>query len=181
MAHPFQDLSYLNRDLSKVVALDTDPTHYMTHPEHSVIVPKWKGDSSDKGLISMIPFLECIYTSCVYILERDLTNLLAIAIYKPADVRPILEAYRDKDIPIEYAKKEAEAKANHLEEWKKKSRHVSSSSFSSLFGLSQQVLVPNFYVPRKYGIDFVNRNKLLVAKLRRHISNTNVWKLRGST
>lgn len=58
----------------------------------------------------------------------------AIAIYKPADVRPILQAYQGKNIPLEYGKKEAEAKAKHVEEWKSK-KGVSSSSFSSLFGI----------------------------------------------
>lgn len=127
-----KDLSYLNRDLSKVVALDTDPTHYMTHPENAIILPKWKGDSSDKGLVAMIPFLE------------------SIAIYKPADVRPIIEAYHGKDIPIEYAKKEAEAKEKHIEEWKKKANHVSSSSFSSVFGLSQPGTTPRGQPPPTY-------------------------------
>ncbi|KAF8992998.1 HAD-like domain-containing protein [Cyathus striatus] len=97
-----KDLSYLNRDLSKVIMLDTDAEHCSTNPENSVIVPKWKGDPRDKGLIAMIPFLE------------------SIAIYKPPDVRPIIGAYQGKDIPIEYSKKEAEAKAKHVEEWKKK-------------------------------------------------------------
>jgi import inner membrane translocase subunit TIM50 len=55
-----QDLSYLNRDLSKVICLDTVPDHVSTHPENSIIVPKWKGDPHDKGLVAMIPFLECL-------------------------------------------------------------------------------------------------------------------------
>jgi len=54
-----QDLSYLNRDLSKVILLDTDPEHVETHPENSIVLPKWKGDPRDKGLVAMIPFLEC--------------------------------------------------------------------------------------------------------------------------
>ncbi|GLB37985.1 putative import inner membrane translocase subunit TIM50 [Lyophyllum shimeji] len=112
-----KDLSYLNRDLSKVVMLDTDPEHVSTHPENAVVLPKWKGDPKDNGLIAMIPFLE------------------SIAIYRPPDVRPILTAYHGKNIPLEYAKKEAEAKARHIEEWKNK-KGVSSRSFSSLFGLS---------------------------------------------
>ncbi|KAJ3574214.1 hypothetical protein NP233_g1910 [Leucocoprinus birnbaumii] len=127
-----KDLSYLNRDLSKVVALDTDPTHYMTHPENAIILPKWKGDPSDKGLVAMIPFLE------------------SIAIYKPTDVRPILEAYHGKDIPIEYAKKEAEAKERHIEEWKKKSHQISNSSFSSMFGISQASSTPRGQPPPTY-------------------------------
>ena len=32
----------------------------MTHPENAIIMPKWQGDSTDKGLIAMIPFLECM-------------------------------------------------------------------------------------------------------------------------
>jgi len=114
------------------VALDTDPSHYMTHPENAIVLPKWKGDPNDKDLVAMIPFLE------------------SIAIYKPTDVRPILEAYQDKNIPIEYAKKEAEAKAKHVEEWKKKSHLVSSSSFSSLFGLSQSSQTPRGQPPPTY-------------------------------
>ena len=55
----FQDLSYLNRDLSKVVLLDTDPDHCTTHPENSIVIPKWKGAPGDRGLVAMIPFLEC--------------------------------------------------------------------------------------------------------------------------
>ncbi|KAG6856065.1 hypothetical protein H0H87_007721 [Tephrocybe sp. NHM501043] len=113
-----KDLSYLNRDLSKVVSLDTDPEHVSTHPENAIVIPKWKGDPRDNGLIAMIPFLE------------------SIAIYHPDDVRPILQRYEGLNIPVEYAKREAEAKAKHVEEWKKK-KGVQTSSFSSLFGLSR--------------------------------------------
>lgn len=54
-----QDLSYLNRDLSKVVLLDTNPDHASLQPENAIIIPKWDGTPGDKGLIDMIPFLEC--------------------------------------------------------------------------------------------------------------------------
>lgn len=36
------------------------------------------------------------------------------------DVRPIVKAYQGKDIPIEYAKKEAEAKRVAIEEWERR-------------------------------------------------------------
>ena len=49
----------MNRDLSKIVLLDTDPDHCVTHPENSIVIPKWKGAPGDKGLVAMIPFLEC--------------------------------------------------------------------------------------------------------------------------
>jgi len=54
-----QDISYLNRDLSKVIAIDTVGEHYSSQPENAVILPKWKGNSEDTGLIGLIPFLEC--------------------------------------------------------------------------------------------------------------------------
>ena len=43
----------------------------------------------------------------------------AIGIFAPPDVRPILKAYEGKDIPIEYAKREAERKRAAIEEWEK--------------------------------------------------------------
>ncbi|THU98030.1 HAD-like protein [Dendrothele bispora CBS 962.96] len=112
-----KDLSYLNRDLSKVILLDTNSSHVATHPENAVILPKWKGDPRDRGLVAIIPFLE------------------SIAIYKPQDVRPILTAYQGKDIPTEYAKIEAEGKRKHVEEWQQ-NKGSTSNSFGSLFGLS---------------------------------------------
>lgn len=71
--------------------------------------------------------------------ERILTDmtqiLLAIGIYKPPDVRPILQAYQGKDIPLEYAKREAEDKLAHVESWKQKGKGV-DVTFSRLFSAS---------------------------------------------
>lgn len=131
-----KDLSYLNRDLSKVILLDTHPEHVSSHPENAIIIPKWTGAPGDKGLIAMIPFLE------------------SIAIYKSPDVRPILQAYAGKDIPIEYAEKEAEAKQKHIEEWKSKARGLSKGGFtlSNMFGgpsESSHSPVPLTYLEQK--------------------------------
>lgn len=128
-----KDLSYLNRDLSKVILLDTHPEHVETHPENSIVLPKWKGDPKDKGLVAMIPFLE------------------SIAIYKPADVRPVLKAYAGKDIPLEYAKVEAEMKAKHVAEWKAKHKSIGPGfSFSSALGLSTTPGLPKDQAPPTY-------------------------------
>ena len=66
---------------------------------------------------------------------------IAIGIYKPQDIRPILTAYHGKDIAIEYGKKEAEQKQKFLDEWRKSGKARSGSSgggltFSGLFGSS---------------------------------------------
>ncbi len=145
--HPFvsaqlispQDLSYLNRDLSKVILLDTHPEHVSTHPENSVVIPKWTGDPKDKGLVAMIPFLECLLL-CRFLPDSKLINVTAIAIYKPPDVRPVLNAYEGKNVPLEYGKLEAEMKAKHIDEWKSKHKRVASiPTFGSLFGMSSSV------------------------------------------
>jgi import inner membrane translocase subunit TIM50 len=127
-------LSYLNRPLNTVISLDTHPEHVSTHPENAIIIPPWKGNPDDKGLIAMIPFLECKRLSA----RADVYSFpSAIGIYKPQDVRPVLAAYQGKDIPLEYAKKEAEAKALHVEKWTKdRPQGLASSSFSSMLGLS---------------------------------------------
>lgn len=55
-----KDLSSLNRDLSKVVMLDTDKSHATNQPDNALILPKWSGEPGDQGLVAIIPFLECL-------------------------------------------------------------------------------------------------------------------------
>ncbi|WWD22651.1 hypothetical protein CI109_107144 [Kwoniella shandongensis] len=115
-----KDLSYLNRDLSKVILLDTNPEHSALQPENAITIKPWEGQPRDKGLVEMIPFLE------------------SIGIFNPADVRPILKAYEGKDIPVEYAKKEAEAKKKAIEDWERTHptavAGAGSGFLSSMFG-----------------------------------------------
>ena len=70
--------------------------------------------------------------------------MTAIAIFKTPDVRPVLKAYEGKNIPIEYAKKEAEMKRQHLEEWEHSRKGLSRGGWtlSSLFGGSSEVCTP---------------------------------------
>jgi len=50
---------------------------------------------------------------------RTCVDLAAIGIFAPPDVRPILKAYEGKNIPVEYAKREAERKQAAIEEWER--------------------------------------------------------------
>ncbi|KAG8980877.1 mitochondrial inner membrane protein required for protein import, partial [Tulasnella sp. 427] len=119
-----KDLAYLNRDLSKVILIDTDPEHVSAQPENAIVLPKWKGDPRDRGLVALIPFLE------------------SIGIVQPGDVRQVLKAYEGKDIPAAYAQLEADHKKRFIEAWEKKhggkhaagSANVGRVSFGSLFG-----------------------------------------------
>ncbi|KAK4187938.1 mitochondrial import inner membrane translocase [Podospora australis] len=90
-----KDLSYLNRDLSKVIIIDTDPKHVRLQPENAIILPKWKGDPKDKALVDLVPFLEFIHT-----MQYD-------------DTRKVLKSFEGKDIPVEFARREALARAEH--------------------------------------------------------------------
>lgn len=100
----------------------------------------------------MIPFLECESTIsfCFVLCLTRGHRKTAIGIYKPNDVRTVLEKYHGKDIPIEYAKTEAEGKRQFLEEWRKTGQSLSGSSFtlSSLFGGSVRLI--SFESPAVY-------------------------------
>lgn len=57
------------------------------------MLPKWTGDSKDKELVSLIPFLEYIHTM------------------QYGDVRKVLKSFDGKHIPTEFARREAVARA----------------------------------------------------------------------
>ncbi|KAK3985076.1 mitochondrial import inner membrane translocase [Cladorrhinum sp. PSN332] len=90
-----KDLSYLNRDLSKVIIIDTDSKHVRLQPENAIILPKWKGQPGDKELVDLVPFLEFIHTM------------------QYGDVRKVLQSFEGKHIPTEFARREALARAEH--------------------------------------------------------------------
>jgi mitochondrial import inner membrane translocase subunit TIM50 len=122
-----QDLSYLNRDLAKVIILDTNAQHVREQPENAIILPRWNGDPNDKGLVDLIPFLEYICT-----MEYD-------------DVRKVLKSFEGTDIPVEFARREAIARAEFNKKRAVESRGSVTASarasgglagLGSLFGLN---------------------------------------------
>lgn len=117
-----QDLSYLNRDLSKVILVDTASSHAKLQPENAIILPKWKGDINDKGLVSLIPFLEFV--------GADIK-----------DTRDVLKSFEGTNIPAEFPRREAvhrEKFMKELEEKRGKRPRRSSGILASLAGPKQQ-------------------------------------------
>jgi import inner membrane translocase subunit TIM50 len=53
-----KDLSHLNRDLSKVIIMDSNPTAFSKQPENGIALKPWQGQANDNGLMDYIPFLE---------------------------------------------------------------------------------------------------------------------------
>ncbi|KAI1321968.1 NIF-domain-containing protein [Xylariaceae sp. FL0255] len=120
-----KDLSYLNRDLSKVIIIDTKAEHVQNQPENAIVLPPWTGDPNDKELVSLIPFLE-------YIFAME---------YK--DTREVLKSFKGKHIPTEFARREAIARAQfkkQIDEQKKK-RGSGVGSLGNMLGIKGSMMV----------------------------------------
>ncbi|KAG5974109.1 mitochondrial inner membrane protein required for protein import [Claviceps digitariae] len=114
-----KDLSYLNRDLSKVIIIDTKPQHVRKQPENAIVLEPWKGDPKDNDLVGLIPFLEYIHTM------------------QYSDVRKILKSFEGKHIPTEFARREAIVRKEYNKqlEQQKKSRGSGVGALSNILGL----------------------------------------------
>ena len=53
-----KDLSYLNRDLKDIIYIDFSDEKVEFHKDNAIIIPRWSGDSSDRELYDILPFLE---------------------------------------------------------------------------------------------------------------------------
>lgn len=109
-----KDLNHLNRDLKKVVVVDTNPDSFALQPENGIIIKPWKGDPADRELLGLIPFFE------------------AIGIYNIDDVRTTIKAYSGTHIPTEHARRASEIRAKELAE--NKARQERMGKFGSVFG-----------------------------------------------
>ncbi|KAL5463246.1 hypothetical protein EMCRGX_G032126 [Ephydatia muelleri] len=74
----FGDITHINRPLNKVIIIDTDPKAVETHPDNSIVLPKWTGDIHDKTLFDLVPLLQAIASN-----EVD-------------DIRPVLNHYKSE-------------------------------------------------------------------------------------
>ncbi|XP_060081944.1 mitochondrial import inner membrane translocase subunit TIM50-like [Ylistrum balloti] len=106
--HHVKDLSYLNRDLSKVIIVDCNEKSFQFHLRNGLKLKKWTGDNDDKTLIDLANFLQVVGSSGV------------------EDVRTVMEYYAKFDDPME-AFKENQRK---LEEEKQRRLAVATSQDS---------------------------------------------------
>ncbi|SNX82730.1 probable Mitochondrial import inner membrane translocase subunit TIM50 [Melanopsichium pennsylvanicum] len=93
-----KDLNHLNRDISKVIVVDTNQDSFHLHPENGILIKPWKGEKEDRELVGLIPFFE------------------AIGIYNIEDVRSTIRAYEGSHIPTEHAKRAKEIREREIEE-----------------------------------------------------------------
>lgn len=106
--------------MSKVIIIDTDPKNVRKQPENAIVLNPWKGNPNDKDLVSLIPFLEYI------------------AAVETADVRKVIKSFEGKDIPTEFARREAIARKefNKRLEAAKKSKPSGIGALSNMLGLT---------------------------------------------
>lgn len=77
-----KDLKYLNRDLKRVVVVDTDKRATELQPNNGITLKPWDGSAADTELFDLTAFLHTLANN-----EVD-------------DVRPVLEHYRSFDDPM---------------------------------------------------------------------------------
>ncbi|KAL0056024.1 hypothetical protein WJX82_006808 [Trebouxia sp. C0006] len=82
--HHVRELSKLNRDMSKVLFVTSDPEACKLHPNNTVLLKPWKLEGGDHTLLDLMPFLDAIYRA------------------NPPDVRKIVEGYEGHDIPTAF-------------------------------------------------------------------------------
>ncbi|KAG2394272.1 hypothetical protein C9374_004036 [Naegleria lovaniensis] len=75
-----KDLSLLNRPLERIIMIEHRPDAYSKQPENTLRITPWKGDTQDRTLVDLIPFLEMVATKSGRI-----------------DVRTILQEYGNKE------------------------------------------------------------------------------------
>ncbi|CAG8952836.1 hypothetical protein HYFRA_00007549 [Hymenoscyphus fraxineus] len=131
-----KDISYLNRDLSKVIVVDTKAAHVKNQPENAIILKPWQGQVGDKDLVGLIPFLEYIHTM------------------NYQDVRKALKSFEGKHIPTEFARREAIARQKFqlelAEERKKRPKHSGAGFLASALGIKPagaMMMDPNDITP----------------------------------
>ncbi|KAG0181677.1 mitochondrial inner membrane protein required for protein import [Apophysomyces sp. BC1034] len=116
-----KDLTHLNRDLSKVIIIDSNPDAFSLQPENGITLNPWKGEANDNGLLSYIPFLE------------------AIAFLQPDDVRPVLKHFKGKSIPEEWARQEQAMNRQHIKQWEEEHAAMKHKrNLGTLFGPKQE-------------------------------------------
>ncbi|KAF7721303.1 mitochondrial inner membrane protein required for protein import [Apophysomyces ossiformis] len=116
-----KDLRHLNRDLNKVIIMDSNPDAFSLQPENGIALKPWKGEANDNGLLSYIPFLE------------------AIAFLQPDDIRPVLARFKGENIPEEWARQEQEMNRQHILQWEnEQAAKKQKRNLGTLFGPKEE-------------------------------------------
>ncbi|KAB2570908.1 NLI interacting factor [Lasiodiplodia theobromae] len=146
------DLSYLNRDLSKTIIIDTKAEHVKNQPENAIVLPPWKGEKTDRGLVSLVPFLEYVATMGI------------------TDVRTALKSFEGKDIAAEFAIREQKARENFHkqleEEQSRKPRRSGMGALAGALGMKPTAPQGGLVIGRESAAEGFAKGKMLSDQIR---------------
>ncbi|KAH8298329.1 hypothetical protein KR018_005351 [Drosophila ironensis] len=109
-----KNLSYLNRDLSRVIVVDCDPNATYKHPDNTFLMVRWQGNDDDVQLFDLAALLQLL------------------AEHQVTDVREVLQYYRQFDDPIEKFKENQ----RRLQEQRQEKNQVTSTGNQRTWTLS---------------------------------------------
>eukprot|EP00274_Cyanoptyche_gloeocystis_P002046 CAMPEP_0196658126 /NCGR_PEP_ID=MMETSP1086-20130531/27433_1 /TAXON_ID=77921 /ORGANISM="Cyanoptyche gloeocystis , Strain SAG4.97" /LENGTH=319 /DNA_ID=CAMNT_0041991553 /DNA_START=355 /DNA_END=1314 /DNA_ORIENTATION=+ len=108
-----KDLSRLNRDLSRVIIIDDNPTAFSMQPDNAIHIKAFKGNPADMELFDLVPFLESV-------VKEDV-----------ADVRVVLKEFGREDVGQKFKERVHERQKAY------KKQMAAKSSLGALAGLRQ--------------------------------------------
>ncbi|RHY10920.1 hypothetical protein DYB28_013810 [Aphanomyces astaci] len=99
----WDDLAPMNRDIKRIILIDTKPENFQLQPENAICIPPYTDgqDRSDRQLKDLIPFL------------------VAVAEGKVQDVPKVLADFRDSDGVVRDVPSKYNAKVHALDERKR--------------------------------------------------------------
>ncbi|KAJ2799767.1 mitochondrial inner membrane protein required for protein import [Coemansia guatemalensis] len=170
----YKDLTTINRDMSKVIMIDTDPEAFKMQPNNGVLGRPFYGDPNDNWIEQITEFLEYV-------------NMMA-----PKDVRPWINTYKGKDAALEFNKWQDAKRKKVIEEWEEQ-RAKAGSWKSWIFGGAPADMenppVPLFDEARKQIREhFAEHHELVMAELakdrakyeeemKRQMKDMTMWKM----
>lgn len=110
-----KSLDRLNRDLSKVIAIDWQPQNLKFHPENLLAIKRWDGSDTDQTMIDLVAFLKSMFVQNLFHTISKILFFSGIADNEIEDVREVLTHYRAFDDPIEAFKEKRKMLLEQLE------------------------------------------------------------------
>ena len=132
-----QDLTNLNRDLSKVIVVDTDPCAYSFHPSNGVALKQWEGQDRDTTLFELAHFLRGEPHTVGGVTPPHLPwySFPVLADHRVADFRPVLDSLKSQGEDVLATFRLNQAKLEQEEERRKEEKGRKGGGVSHWSGL----------------------------------------------
>ncbi|KAJ2838918.1 mitochondrial inner membrane protein required for protein import [Coemansia erecta] len=174
----YKDLSTINRDMSRVIMIDTDPEAFKMQPDNGLLARPFRGEPGDNWIEQMTEFLEYVH------------------MMEPKDVRAWIKTYQGKDAALEFTKWEDSIRNKLVEEWEEK-RKLAGSWKAWVFGGApadlenppkpefdqmRKMMRDNFEVQHKEVLAIIEKERVQnEEEMKRQMKDMTVWKMLQTT